>query len=611
MSLVLVIHPLPILAVAENDPPNTILEETETTDAVKQDEEILQDSAETDETKETLPELFEPTEQVVKETTPTETKETGVPVEETTENESSSESMPAEDEPASEIGIADPEKETSEEHLPEESLEGITSEEIMPVEADKDVESETAMESSDNQFEIEETPTADEPLYESSAPELFNSNQEKTEETTNPDEVDTKEISLKSFAEEDTETESQEDETESEKETTEKRAVKKKEESFLLQVPSIPEYYPAVNLYEEFRFTQIKNPEPILLKAHAVVYTDTNIQSAVVAVSYGQNSGVRIQKVDANWSYIETGCVRGFVRNSEIITGKLASYYWKQLQRNGDCIQTKAVNSKSRSGKGFISEKICPMDNPALTYTRTTANDVIVAPSYGIAEKDIQIRDSTAAETALGRNPQTVGTLKAGDLCCIIADVYDSNEWFVESGDVRGFVSKADIDQSSAVQYNVKREGEESFTFASEIVKPKDNRALYYSLASVKKARENNGRAVIEFALQFVGSPYVFGGNSLTNGIDCSGFVQQVYAHFGYRLPRTSANIRNTGKYIGTSLRNAQMGDIICYEGHVALYLGNGQIVHASNSKPYPRGGVKVSKNAAYRKILAIRRIIE
>ncbi|WP_026506967.1 C40 family peptidase [Butyrivibrio sp. MC2013] len=111
------------------------------------------------------------------------------------------------------------------------------------------------------------------------------------------------------------------------------------------------------------------------------------------------------------------------------------------------------------------------------------------------------------------------------------------------------------------------------------------------------------GDAVASFALQFVGNPYVYGGTSLTNGADCSGFVMSVYANFGVSLPHSSAADRNVGAAVD-GLANAQPGDLICYSGHVALYIGGGQIVHASTSKT----GIIVS-NANYRTPLAVRRI--
>lgn len=115
------------------------------------------------------------------------------------------------------------------------------------------------------------------------------------------------------------------------------------------------------------------------------------------------------------------------------------------------------------------------------------------------------------------------------------------------------------------------------------------------------------GKEIAQYALQYVGNPYVSGGTSLTGGADCSGFTYRVYSDFGYSISRTSYQQRNNG--IGVSYSDAQPGDIICYEGHVGIYIGDGLIVHASNSNPYPSGGIKVSQ-AQYRTILGVRRIV-
>lgn len=111
------------------------------------------------------------------------------------------------------------------------------------------------------------------------------------------------------------------------------------------------------------------------------------------------------------------------------------------------------------------------------------------------------------------------------------------------------------------------------------------------------------GKKIAKYACQFIGNPYVMGGTSLTNGADCSGFVMRVYSDFNYKLPRTSTEQRSAGKAVDYA--DAQPGDLICYDGHVALYIGGGKIVHASNAKT----GIKVSV-ATYRKILSVRRII-
>ena len=114
----------------------------------------------------------------------------------------------------------------------------------------------------------------------------------------------------------------------------------------------------------------------------------------------------------------------------------------------------------------------------------------------------------------------------------------------------------------------------------------------------------STGSTVAEFALQFVGNPYVYGGTSLTNGADCSGFVMSVYENFGVSLPHSSSADRNVGTEVAGGLSNAQAGDIVCYSGHVGIYIGNGQIVHASTEET----GIKVSE-ADYRTPITVRRI--
>ena len=120
-----------------------------------------------------------------------------------------------------------------------------------------------------------------------------------------------------------------------------------------------------------------------------------------------------------------------------------------------------------------------------------------------------------------------------------------------------------------------------------------------------KPGNASAGQKIANKGCEYIGNPYVYGGNSLTNGIDCSGFVQQIHAKFGISTPRNSTSLRYGGKAVAVS--DMMPGDVVCYEGHVAIYIGGGQIVHASNSKPYPAGGIKTS-NAYYRTIVAVRR---
>lgn len=108
---------------------------------------------------------------------------------------------------------------------------------------------------------------------------------------------------------------------------------------------------------------------------------------------------------------------------------------------------------------------------------------------------------------------------------------------------------------------------------------------------------------VILYAMQYIGNKYVYGGESITDGIDCSAFTRYVMRHFGKKLPRNSYSQRSSGK----SVDKPNTGDLICYSGHVAIYIGDGKIIHASNHHAYPRGGIKVSSSYKYRAVRSIR----
>ncbi len=119
---------------------------------------------------------------------------------------------------------------------------------------------------------------------------------------------------------------------------------------------------------------------------------------------------------------------------------------------------------------------------------------------------------------------------------------------------------------------------------------------------SIPSGGSASGQAIANYACQFIGNPYVAGGTSLTNGADCSGFVWRVFKDKGYSVPRTSWDLRSAGREVSYS--EAQPGDIVCYAGHVGIYIGNGNIVHAST----PKSGIKIT-TATYKSILSVRRV--
>lgn len=133
--------------------------------------------------------------------------------------------------------------------------------------------------------------------------------------------------------------------------------------------------------------------------------------------------------------------------------------------------------------------------------------------------------------------------------------------------------------------------------------KPAGNGNTSYASIISGASGSSAGKDIASYACQFIGNPYVPGGTSLTNGADCSGFTYAVYKAYGYSIPRNSTSQRNAGT--GVDYASAQPGDLICYAGHVGMYIGGNMIVHASTQ----RTGIKVTQ-ATYRPILAVRRIL-
>ena len=180
-----------------------------------------------------------------------------------------------------------------------------------------------------------------------------------------------------------------------------------------------------------------------------------------------------------------------------------------------------------------------------------------------------------------------IGDMNQGTLCYILEDK-DSKWAFVESGDVRGFVDRQYLDTGDKITKQVKAAGEENYALANEKVKPKQNEAFYHTLTSTKAGVPGGEvrQSIIEFASQFIGNPYVWGGTSLTNGADCSGFVQQIYKAYGYNLPRVADDQSQYGTKI--PVKDAQPGDLIFYAEngyvyHVVMYAGNDKTIEAAN----------------------------
>lgn len=207
-----------------------------------------------------------------------------------------------------------------------------------------------------------------------------------------------------------------------------------------------------------------------------------------------------------------------------------------------------------------------------------------VEKTYAIADVNswLHVREGK------GTNQKIVGILPKGSLCYILADA-DSDWVYVESGDVRGFVCARYLLRGEEAEKEVNRWQEESFPMAEMWVKPWNNKAYTYTYATTRtllSSDEARGE-VLQYAKKFLGNPYVWGGMSLTNGCDCSGFAQQIFANFGYTLPRTSRQQAKAGTRI--PVQEAKPGDLLFYQResgfiyHVMIYLGDGKVIHAGS----------------------------
>lgn len=281
---------------------------------------------------------------------------------------------------------------------------------------------------------------------------------------------------------------------------------------------------------------------------------------------------------------------------------------------------------------------------PATAQASDTGTDNIL-PSVGIeevlddcysSEKEIEIKDYLVptekgeyldmafadVETFLyirsepTKESEWIGKLYPDYAARIVGPV---GEWTkIQSGTVTGYVysdyltigNHAEEKAQEIIKEQKKEEEkpEEAFNYA-ESKEEEEERLEKEAEEARKKAEEEakekgaTGQAIVDYACQFIGNPYVWGGTSLTNGADCSGFVQSVFAHFGISLPRTSGEMRSAGTAV--SYEEAIPGDIICYDGHVGIYMGDGQIVNAINSAK----GIG-TLSATYTSIITVRRLI-
>ena len=300
-----------------------------------------------------------------------------------------------------------------------------------------------------------------------------------------------------------------------------------------------------------------------------------------------------LQEEKNDWLYIESGEVRGFVK-----AGKLK-------KEDGEGGLAGIVGDDNLATAKALCEK---SDNDAYTHTLTTVQDVTVPKEYAVLIRPEDIHEYADEKS------RVVGKGQSGALVCVIETTEDGWD-FVESGNVRGFIPPENLVAGENAEKMVESTGETTFFGISQELDPEENRSFYYTLTSTQTAADELGQEIADYAASYVGRlGYVWGGNDLASGTDCSGFVQAVFASYGVNLPRLAQEMGSCGQEIG-NLEEARAGDVIYWGGgpHVGIYLGDGKVVEChgneSNTMDNPGPGPTV-QDAGYMEITSIRRFL-
>ena len=337
---------------------------------------------------------------------------------------------------------------------------------------------------------------------------------------------------------------------------------------------------------EDFRFFTVARVYGFA-KDKLYIYEEMNEKAEKVG-ELKKSGLVYVLKEEDGWYYVESGDVRGFVKKKQLYTGDKA----QEMLQN---FQTQARALAERRGKeyagishlaGTATALVDWTKNDAFAYYRGTTGQTVVEKVYALALKKTTVRDSKSDKG------KAVGKMQQNALCYVIAD--QDQPWvYIESGKVRGFVKREDILIATTVnqlEAKITKKGSSTYKTASQSVDPEDNKALYYTLTSIKSGTQTNSirNDLLKYAAQYAGNPYKWGGSSLTHGTDCSGFAMRVYQKFGYKLPRTSRAQSHCGTKV--AVEDARPGDLIFYAKkgrvyHVAIYAGEGKTIEAANEK--------------------------
>ena len=326
-----------------------------------------------------------------------------------------------------------------------------------------------------------------------------------------------------------------------------------------------------------------------------------DLNSEIVGKMKKGNIATVLEK-GSEWSKVKSGNATGYVKNDYLVFDNDIEEYAEDNVKQVAKVNTETLRVRE---KATTDSDIINLVSEGDTYTVNKENDEWVQVKVG-DDTGYLSKDYTDLDYSFG-NAKTMAEIeaeqKAKEEAAAAKAAAQEAKSSSSSAATTASSSAASSTASSSRRSSSRRSSSTTSTAAS---------SSSSTTASSTVSGSTTGARIASYARQFVGNPYRYGGTSLTNGADCSGFVMSVYAHFGYGLNRTSSAQASNGVAVSTS--SLQPGDLLFYGSgsginHVAIYIGGGQVVHASNSAPYPKGGIKIS-SAFYRTPVCARRIV-